>query len=277
MVGDICSITREQYICQALKTLPQGPLWERDGRRLITLFRCIASVFYDDLMRDCEKARNCNPCTATGDCALEWAECFGFDARCVDSITPAAYACEVIKTKKRLDCQRVTELALAEGYIVQDCRMCDETTEEVITPLICGGDNPGGSLQCPRETPVEQCTKYDGLPCADTLKALCCDGGVVVVEPETDPCAIGQNTGGCACTPTTFAFSPAVYGEPYSPLATPFCLVVTIDPASPSGAPPASIYTDPGASLPAADCDFAICSIESALPLGYSVKYVRGC
>ena len=277
---DTCTVTRDEYICQALKLLPEGAMWDRDDRDLMRFYSAIASFFYDEHVKNCETAKECNPCTAE-ECVSEWFDFFGLDESCVLS-DPKEAICQAISSKNGLNCDTIAALALAEGYIVTDCRMCDETTDEVITPTACKA-NPGGSIPC---APYENLTdnscadKFGGLPCEETLIAECCEGDVEPVEaPEVDLCAIEQNEGGCEC-PSAFNMGSAViFGEPYSPLACPFSIEITIDPASPSGAPSPNglLNGNPGASLPA-DCPpFEICSVEAFLPLGYTAKYVRGC
>lgn len=119
---DACAVTRDEFICQALKLLPPGVLFDNGACTVKDLFCAIAGTYYDQWQRICALEPETSPCTA--DVTLdEWAEvlspaCNGLPE---DRQELRDTLCRLLETQGTLSCDLITAEVEAAGYTALRC------------------------------------------------------------------------------------------------------------------------------------------------------------
>lgn len=208
-IVDVCGISREEFLCQALKLLPEGPLW-RDGMcnaREIVL--SVASTYYDLWQRMCALRPEIDPCTA--DVALdEWAQIFAPDCSTLptDRDELSALVCELFQAAPEgFNNETIIALALASGYIVTDIQQdLDRDFSRKITPT--NGFKTGFAMVgvcCPTQVTNRAKVSVNCDPCDDeqaeltptTVAVSGCENTAAPLSVPGTIASLNQSVGSC--------------------------------------------------------------------------------
>ena len=230
---DYCSITREEYKCQALKLLDLGPLWscvvgsccqdENEKSKFRKLIDCIVDVFFDVRLFVCELSKQANPCSATCENAInDWASLYCLDECEIIEPISSELICEFFENRGIFDCNWISRLIEIEtGMTVISCdqicvncdpccngdafadmflqKSCINTVENDpdCAPVLDGSLNFPINSGTVYETYNGDCVRrFADHPCVK-----CCDQNDVqnFNFPNVDPCDFQRNIGGCYC------------------------------------------------------------------------------
>lgn len=232
-VFDPCSVTKEQFVCQALKLLPDDALYARPGCTFHNFFCAIACCFYDEFRKTCDLRPEANPCTSDSTIE-EWASIWS--DRCTalptdpDELRDAL--CALMQSNGVLTCDIITEQLEAAGYVVNSCSVDKTRTTEPVQRfcgMVPGVYVPG---YCGGFQNLSSCAdKFKDLPCADQYIAACCEG-------EETPEIVTEINCDVQSRPVRFykMGSPGyqALGDPYFPLVNPWTVNAVIDISSPA-------------------------------------------
>lgn len=286
---DPCGVSREEFICQAMKLLPKGSLWARPECDFYKLFTAVAATYYDQWQRICALRIEASPCTA--DTTLqEWASIFEPVCEGLPDDPQALrdILCQLIQSRGVLSCEFVRATLEGLGYQVISCGPNTEREEMTFTPS-CGpalGLSPIGNFWTGMSDSCED--KFKDNPCA----IGCCEEDFEQSALEDpDPCEIISNGAFCPLEQCNIPLTPLVGdlqgGEPYQPLKKPFTLDVIIDANSPAlegecyGMTPGSVMLKSGAiTSSSGGCSFLdlkICAIDALKPAHLTINYIVDC
>ncbi len=287
-VFDPCGISRDEFICQALKLLPDGEFWGRRNCNFSNFFVAIASTYYDQFTKTCGLSLEGNPCTAT-DTLGEWASIW--DSRCEglpeDPDELRDLLCVLIRSNGVLTKQIIEDEITALGYDVVSCEVDTTRSSTLVTPVcgfIPGVYVPG--VKAPSLGIIDECAEsFRNTPCASDFIAACCDQ-----EEETQAGPLNIQ-----CAPITPASGFLKMGTPgaaqigasYFPLENPWTINVIVSLNSPAIQPflceiqrsqyPGYPGFTPGPfCLPNFEIPF-ICAIEILRPAHLSINIRTEC
>lgn len=138
----VCDISREDFVCQALKLLPPGTLWEEQACTLRDIICAVAGAYWDQWQRICCLEREVSPCTAV-ETLGEWIEILAPECLALPELADEScdltseqndeireLLCDVISSGGQLTCgvisREVARLGLTVTRCVSDCETVDE-------------------------------------------------------------------------------------------------------------------------------------------------------
>jgi len=274
---DPCGVTEQEFICQALKLLPDDALWQRNGCNFTEVFSSIAATYYQQWARACALRKEANPCTAQ-ERLEDWAKIWDSDCGSLptnsDELSEAL--CTLLSYEGQLTCSFIEDYMASIGYIVNRCET-DTETQDTETVKYCGTATRLGLY--PRQITQSCQSKYAGIPCSQS----CCVGVDAPDVDPTDPCEVQVNLPFCSCGSGCNSGLGVFVEKRYFALKSPHTVNLFIDESSPAIAPcdlPNGMVPHGGGLGHGSNCltikDDA-CVIEALRPAHYTINYRIDC
>lgn len=300
-----CSVTEQEFICQARKLLPRGRLLADQASGFLDLTDAIAATYHDRWQDICALFIEAIPCTAD-ETLSEWAEIFAFDCEALptDPVQLRALICELITTGRQLNLATVQALGAAQGITVTgmewDKTLTTDTPATPVTGWRTGlqmvGVVPGGrgNVSTPADDLAQQpCTEDCDNAQGDTPPSVahliaCPENSTGTIRPNCEDVGGASGSTLCCGGGVGFRTDSAAYVPPGENLfrpANPWTLNISVDASSlPDEVvccfTRANSITNRGHRVGIGgppDFDLEICGLRELAPAYVTIKYIADC
>lgn len=233
-IPDPANISKSDFICQTLKLLPPGSLYQRKDCNFFEFFCSIACSYYDQWQRLVEIRKEASPCTSE-ETVDDWLEIFSpfCDDISNELQEKQNLLCSLLGYRGQLTCTMINELLEIEGYNVTSCEVDKELCDDFVN-TDCNAKTGFFKIGDFLASRKKECRhKIQGIPCTEG----CCGEEEIPDVVGNDPCNFSLNQGGYCSTEACKQFRIGDFPlktELFKRLKNPFTLCVTIDPNSPA-------------------------------------------